>query len=140
MGMYDEFKSSYDLGEKFTNVLCQTKDIEYGIGGTMTLYWLSPAGELWRPQYNGTHDMIFLKEGDEGYSEKLSILNFKWVPTGKHGKYVPHKITKYVEVYPARWKGRWEDWPRCRIHFVDGVLKDFETMSRLDRMREESYL
>jgi len=28
MGMFDYFRSSYDLGEQFTNVVCQTKDIE----------------------------------------------------------------------------------------------------------------
>ena len=38
MGMFDYFRSSYDLGEQFTNVVCQTKDIEDGIGGTMTDY------------------------------------------------------------------------------------------------------
>ena len=28
MGMMDYFRSSYDLGEQFTNIPCQTKDIE----------------------------------------------------------------------------------------------------------------
>ena len=30
MGMFDYFRSAYDLGEQFTNVVCQTKDIETG--------------------------------------------------------------------------------------------------------------
>ena len=55
MGMFDYFHSSYDLGETFTNVICQTKDIEEGYGGTMTDYWLDPAGRLWRPDYRDTH-------------------------------------------------------------------------------------
>lgn len=129
MGMFDYFKSSYDIGEQFTNVDCQTKDIEYGIGGTMTFYWLSPSGELWRPDYIGTHTFEQYKEGDPQYNEKHPFLNFHWVPTGEHGRYVPHKITKYVEVYPERWDGKWEDWPRCRLHFVDGKLKDFKDIT-----------
>lgn len=129
MGLFDYFRSSYDIGEQFTNVECQTKTIDNYISGTMTLYWLSPAGELWRPEYVGTHDMKIYEEGDPEYDPKKLFLNFEWVPTGKHGRYVPHKITKYVEVYPARWEGAWEDWPRCKLHFVDGVLKDFKDIT-----------
>lgn len=128
--MFDEFRSSYNLGEEFTNVYCQTKDIEYGIGGTMTLYWLDPAGQLWRPDYIGTHTFEEISKNDERYNEKSKFLNFEWVPTGKNGRYVPHKITKYIEVYPATWDGEWHDWPRCRLHFVDGVLKDFKRVTR----------
>jgi hypothetical protein len=127
--MFDEFRSSYDLGEHFTNTYCQTKDIEYGIGGTMTLYWLDPAGRLWKPDYIGTHTFEDIPETDKRYDEKRGFLNFEWIPTGKHGKYVPHKITKYVEVYPGQWEGEWVDWPRCRLHFVDGVLKDFKDVT-----------
>jgi hypothetical protein len=124
MGMFDYFRSSYDLGEQFTNVVCQTKDIEDGIGGTMTDYWLDPAGRLWCPHYRDTHTFEEISEDDERYS-KIGFLNFEWIPTGKHGKYTPHEITKYVEVYPANWKGKWEDWPRLRIHFRCGMIQDF---------------
>jgi hypothetical protein len=124
MGMFDYFRSSYDLGEQFTNVVCQTKDIEDGIGGTMTDYWLDPAGRLWCPKYHGTHTFEEIKEDDDRYNDKTRFLNFEWIPTGKHGKYTPHEITKYVEVYPANWKGKWEDWPRLRLHFRHGILQD----------------
>ena len=63
------------------------------------------------------------------YSEKHKFLNFEWVPTGKHGKYMPSMITKYVEVYPSNWKGAWEDWPRLRIHFKYGKLQDYEDVT-----------
>jgi len=37
MGMFDYLRSSYNLGEQFTNKELQTKDVEeYGIGGTMS--------------------------------------------------------------------------------------------------------
>jgi hypothetical protein len=124
MGMFDYFRSAYDLGEQFTNVVCQTKDIEEGIGGTMTDYWLDPAGRLWCPQYHGTHTFEEIPEDDERYSEKLRFLNFEWIPTGKHGVYKAHEITKYIEIHLANWKGEWEDWPRLRLHFRYGILQE----------------
>ena len=128
MGMFDYFRSSYDLGEQFTNVVCQTKDIEDGIGGTMTDYWVDPVGQLWYPNYRDTHTFEEIKEDDPRYNEK-GFLNFEWVPTGQHGKYQPHCITKYVEVYPANWKGKWEDWPRLRIHFKRGIIQEYEDIT-----------
>ena len=110
MGMFDYFRSSYDLGEQFTNVVCQTKDIEEGIGGTMTDYWLDPAGKLWCPQYHGTHTFEEITKDDERYSERLGFLNFEWIPTGKHGVYRPHEITKYIEIHLANWKGDYFFW------------------------------
>jgi len=126
MGMFDYFRSSYDLGEQFTNTVCQTKDIEdYGIGGTMTDYWLDPSGQLWYPSYIETHDFCEIAEDDDRYDEKRKFLNFEWIPTGKHGKYQPHPITKYIEIYPAEWGGKWEDWPRLRLHFRYGRLQEY---------------
>ena len=125
MGMFDYFRSSYDLGEQFTNVVCQTKDIEDGIGGTMTDYWLDPAGKLWCPQYHGTHTFEEISEDDERYDEKRGFLNFEWIPTGVHGKFKLHEITKYIEIYPEGWKGKWEDWPRLRLHFRYGILQEY---------------
>ena len=129
MGMFDYFRSSYNLGEEFTNVVCQTKDIEEGIGGTMTDYWLDPNGVLWYPNYVGTNTFEIIEEDDPRYDPERKFLNFEWVPTGQHGKYMPCMITKYVEVYPADWKGAWEDWPRLRIHFKYGKLQDYEDVT-----------
>lgn len=129
MGMFDYFRSSYDLGGQFTNVVCQTKDIEDGIGGTMTNYWLDPKGKLWCPSYVGTHTFEEIKEGDDRYSETHRFLNFEWIPTGVHGKFKPHEITKYVEIYPEGWPGKWEDWPRLRLHFRHGILQDYSDVT-----------
>jgi hypothetical protein len=47
MGMMDYLRSSFDLGPQFTDVQLQTKDIEeFGIGGSMTHYYLDPSGYL----------------------------------------------------------------------------------------------
>lgn len=131
MGMFDYFKSSYDLGEQFTNVVCQTKDIEDGYGGTMTNYWLDPAGRLWCPHYRDTHTFEIIEEDDPRYNPKMKFLNYEWVPTGVRGKYRQHCITKYIEIYPAEWDGKWEDWPRCQLHFRYGILQDYTHCSRL---------
>ena len=130
MGMFDYVHSSYDLGDQFTGVELQTKDIEdYGIGGTMSDYWLDPHGYLYFIDYSQTSDFVELKEGDDGYDDEKLFLNFRWIPNGKKGKVRPWMITKYIEVYPATWGGSWEDWPRCRIHFKYGRLMDFEDVT-----------
>ena len=101
MGMFDYFRSSYDLGEQFTNVVCQTKDIEEGIGGTMTDYWLDPSGKLWHPRYIGCHTIEIYEEGHPRYDPNAKWANFEWIPTGARGKLQHHPITKYIEIYPA---------------------------------------
>ena len=133
MGMFDYFRSSYDLGE-FTNIQCQTKDIEDGIGGTMTQYWLDPNGVLWYPDYRNTHTFEIIEENDPRYNPKVRFLNYEWIPTGEHGRLKYHPITKYVEVYPEKWDGEWEDWPRCILHFKLGVLQEYEIKTRMEIM------
>ena len=128
MGMYDNVLSSYNLGEHFTNIQCQTKDIEYGYGGTMSQYWISPNGCLYLIDYSHTADFIELKEGDEGYNDERPLLNFTWIPNGTHGKVTPWILTKYIKIYPEKWSGEWEDCPRCKLHFRYGVLQDYETL------------
>ena len=126
MGMFDYFRSSYDLGEPFTNVVCQTKDIEEGIGGTMTDYWLDPAGWLWCPDYKGTTLYEEIPKDDPRYHPKMLFLNYEWVPTGAHGKYRVCPITKYIMIYPENWREKWEHWPTLRLHFKQGRLIDYE--------------
>ena len=126
MGMFDYVRSSYDLGEQFTDVELQTKDIEDGIGGTLSQYWISPDGVLYHIDYSHTADFVELKEGDEDYQETHKWRNFKWVSNGNHGKIRPWMITKYIEVYPSDWKGNYDDWPRLKLHFRYGKLQDYE--------------
>ena len=130
MSMFDYVRSSYYLGEHFSGN-CQTKEIEeYGIGGTMSQYWISPDGQLYLIDYSHTADFVELKEGDDGYNDKLALLNFKWIPNGTHGKVRPWNITKYVTIYPQNWQGDWEDWPDCRIHFKNGIVQNYEILTK----------
>ena len=134
MSMFDYIRSSYNLEPQFTNTVLHTKDIEEGIGGTMSQYWISPDGQLYLIDYSHTADFVELKEGDEGYQEgRLSMLNFQWIPNGNHGKVRPWNITKYITVYPEQWEGSWETWPDCRIHFKDGKIQDFQILTKGDR-------
>jgi len=131
MGMFDYVRSSYNLGAQHTNVECQTKDIEdFGIGGTLSHFWIDPSGYLWCGDYTGTSTFELIQEDDPRYDPQRLFLNYEWVPTGKRGKYHVHNITKYIEIYPVTWKGDWENWPRCKIHFKKGKIVDYETFSR----------
>lgn len=124
MGMMDFFRSSYDLGEHFTNTRCQTKDID----NMMSDFWLSPSGQLYYINYSHTADFVELKEGDEGYSD-MGLLNFKWIPNGTHGKVSPFYLTKYISIYPERWEGEWKEWPTLKLHFKYGKLMDYEDIT-----------
>ena len=128
MGMFDYVRSSYPLPEPFMSVN-QTKDIEYGIGGTMTDYWIDPTGLLWYGSYVGCHTFEFIEEGDPRYDPKAFWANQEWVPTGVHGKFQVHSLTKYIEIHPEHHDGKWEDWPRLRLHFRRGKLLDFEDVT-----------
>ena len=64
MGMFDYVRSSYPLPEPFMGTN-QTKDIEDGIGGTMTDFWIDPDGYLWCPKYRDTHTFEEISEDDE---------------------------------------------------------------------------
>lgn len=134
MGMFDYVRSSYNLGEHFTNVECQTKEIEDYYSGTLSHFWIDPAGYLWCGDYSGTSTLEIIEENDPRYDPKRLFLNYEWIPTGQHGKYHVHPITKYVEIYPATWDGHYDDWPRCRIHFKHGRVVEYEHLTRSERV------
>ncbi len=129
MGMFDYIRSSYDLGEHFTNTRCQTKDIEEGYSGTMTHFWIDPKGILWYPDYGGTSTFEIIEKDDPRYNPKHQFLNYEWISTGQRGKYQVHPITKYIEIYPEQWDGKWEYLPRCKIHFKHGKVQNYEDVT-----------
>lgn len=125
MGMFDWVRSSYNLGPQFTDVELQTKDID----NLMNHYWIAPDGILYVIDYSHTADFVELQEGDEGYNDTHKLFNFRWIPNGVHGKVSPVMITKYIEVYPAEWKGKWEDWPRLKLHLKYGRVVEYEDIT-----------
>lgn len=127
--MFDYFLSSYELGDAFTDIPCQTKDIEYSIGGTMSHYWLDPSGRLYVMNFSGTHSFHAIEEDDPRYDANKLFTNFEWVPTGKNGKVEPHFLTKYIHVYPENWQGSYDEWPTMLLHFKMGLLIDYEDVT-----------
>ena len=104
MGMFDTIRSSYDLGPGFWNKELQTKDLTC----TLSVYWISPNGELFEIDYSGTVDW-----GPD----------LKTVSNGNHGKVRPVIITTEVEVYPVKWDAYYSKFPTMKITFIDGVLR-----------------
>jgi hypothetical protein len=128
MGLFDYVRSSYSLGEEFTDIELHTKDIEKGIGGTMSRYWIDPAGQLWMVDYRDAFDFDEDPNWKNDGKVISAIFKYKFLPNGKHGKLVPQNITDYVCVYPAQWDKEWKDWPTCRVHFVNGVIQDYKNI------------
>jgi hypothetical protein len=137
MGLFDYVRSSYPLGEAFTDTECQSKDMERGIGGTMSQYWIDPAGRLWRVDYRDAFEFGEDPDWVDDGSKFGALFQYKFLPNGKHGKLVPQYLTDYVCIYPSQWDGEWEDWPTCRIHFSNGVLQSHENITK--RQQYPSY-
>lgn len=133
MGMFDYVRSSYPLGEAFTDTECQTKDMERGIGGTMSHYWIDPAGKLWRVDYRDAFDFGEDPDWVDDGRTVSALFKYKFLPNGKHGKLVPQYLTDYVCIYPAQWGGEWKDWPTCRVHFVNGVIQNYENITKSEQ-------
>ena len=121
MGMFDFFRSSYDLGEPFTETVCQSKTFNERYRGFLDFYWLDPSGSLWIRDDKDTHDMV---ESDE------ELLGFYFMPNGSHGKVKACQLSKTVVVYPQEYDGQWEDWPECSLTFLNGKLQNYETRAR----------
>lgn len=119
--MFDTVRSSYDLGPGFKKEL-QTKSLDC----CMTDYWISPAGQLFEINYEGTSTFEVIGEDDPRYDHDRVFLNYEWIPTGNHGKIKPVYLFHVVEVYPAVWDCYYAPFPRCKIFFKDGIIRDLE--------------
>lgn len=115
MGMFDYVRSSYKLGKEFEG-MNQTKSIDRYDGGSLREHWIDPSGRIWAIDYSGTQDFV---------PDNESPMYFTYAPNGNHGRVTPLFITDYVEIYPEKYYGPYLDTPRCRIHFVNGVIKSF---------------
>ena len=129
MGMYDYFRSSYDLGPHCTEIECQTKDIDDFGGGTMSQYWLDPAGYLYFIDYTGTQDYYFREDRDVLYH--LPLMEIK--PNGNKGKVTPCLITKYIEIYPSKLDISFTEIPTLRLNIKYGRLMEYDDITRYGR-------
>ena len=124
MGMFDYFKSSYYIGDDFTDVTCQTKSLDC----TMDFYWLDPAGVLWVVDYGNTYDVVIHAPGDPLYSHDQPWSNFDHVPNGNLGRVVNCRVTRSVEVYPEKYTPS-DVFPRCVLYIVDGFLVSYQDVT-----------
>ena len=117
MGMYDNIISSYPLGDRYTGVQCQTKDIDPEWYGTMSQYWISPNGELFIISFTDVFEFVRSENRPFGFDR---------VPTGKHGRVRPVELTSYIHIYPEKESLAEVNWRKLRLHFIDGKLMEFE--------------
>ncbi len=120
MGMFDEIKCSSNIGE-LTNVVCQTKDIDYYYGGNLSFYWVDPSGALFFIDYTGTHDYF------ENIDPNVSVFDkVRFVPNGNHGRCGPTTLTRDIVVYNSKTHpDGLVDLVKCKLSFVSGKLLDF---------------
>ena len=124
MGMFDCVKCSSDIGA-LTNEDCQTKDMDTW-GGTMSFYWVDPAGALWTTDYQGTAAIEYVDNGDSPW-EKVSI-----TPTGQRGRLTRAYTTRYIHIYRTKTHPDGvTDLDTCRLHFVEGILQDFKYINKV---------
>ena len=121
MGMFDYFRSSYDLGEPFTETVCQSKTFNEKYRGFLDLYWLDPSGRLWVIEDENIYDVV---DSDE------NLLGLEYILNGNHGRVKACQLSKTVVVYPQTHKGQWEDWPECSLTFLNGKLQHYEARPR----------
>lgn len=114
MGMFDIVYSNYIFSDDIIATEYQTKDVENFIGGTLSEYWIDPSGLLWSINYKDTYQ-IKVNNNSKIYKEK----------TGLRGKISPYKITKWITIYPSKWKEDYANWPHIKIKFVDGKLIEY---------------
>lgn len=115
MGMFDTVRSSYPIfGEPWDQEL-QTKDLMCSLNH----YWISPDGVLYDISYQGTHDMVIKPEEMRKHGLDL----YEWHFNGTNGRVMFTPWYGVVELYPARWEGKFCDMPHALIQFRDGQIE-----------------
>lgn len=124
--MFDYVRSSYKFTDEFNDsTVFQTKDLDC----SLETYYIDPSGVIWKPDYVGTSDIVFLEPEDPEYNEELQFLNIKCVPTGKRGRYKPLNITDYVTIYPEYiQRPKYNIRTDIRIHFFQGIIQNYEVI------------
>lgn len=125
IGLLDRFRSSYNLGDQFTNTELHTRDLSC----SMDDYWLSPDGVLWKPDYTGVNKLVFYEEDHPYYDPEALWSNYDLIPTGNNGRVRRQYTSSQVRIYPPTWNGEWNDWPTLRLLFENGILKDWEDIT-----------
>ena len=125
MGMFDELKCSFNIGE-LTNVLCQTKDIDPWEGGTMSFYWIDPAGQMWATDTSGC-TAIEYKDANGPLWNRI-----KYVPTGLKGRIYPLDLTRELEIYrTVTHPDGYVETTYCQLLILKGTVEYFEYINNV---------
>ena len=119
MGMYDTVRCDYPIAPEFKGE-CQTKEIDRWIGGTMTLYYIDPAGHLYEVDTRGTTEWVRDPTKEKPWP-------YRRLQTGKHGRVRPLTgFTDYVTIYPAQR----DVWQEARLHIINGKVQSLTLLDR----------
>ena len=94
--MFDYVRVSANIGP-LTNVQCETESL----GCKLCRYWVSPAGQLFVIDYEGTHDFVLITESDPEYDHQFPWRNTDVVKNGCHGAVAPVSFTGALYLKPA---------------------------------------
>ena len=112
MGMFDEVRSSFSG----LNGYYQTKDLD----NLMWVYYIDPAGRLWRVDYSGTADI-----GLESFANGLPRVSY--LSNGAKGKVVPLDFTGSIILREMDYNENVFSW---EVNFHEGVVQSFFLASK----------
>ena len=90
---FDYVRCSMDIGH-LTNLTLETESLR----SAMDRYWVSPAGQLFVINCDGTHDFFIITESDPGYDYEYDWRNLDIVPNGAHGVVAPVYFTGTLDL------------------------------------------
>lgn len=116
---FDYIRVSADIGE-LKDVQCETQSLS----NTGSRFWVSPAGELFVVDYEGTHDFVILTETDPEYDHQYSWRNYDIVKNGAHGVVSPVDFTGVID-FRAAMPDPDEDMIYGALYFERGICPAF---------------
>ena len=116
--LFDYVRCSMDIGV-LTDVTCET----VSLGGNMGRYWVSPAGQLFFIDYEGTHDFVIITESSPEYDHQYTWRNTSVKPNGSHGAVAPVAFTGTLYIAPNRVLQPEFQWEYRVLDFEDGLCQ-----------------
>ena len=116
--LFDYVRCSMDIG-CLTDVTCET----LSLGGNMMRYWISPAGQLFIIDYEGTHDFVIITETSPEYDHKYAWRNTSIKPNGAHGVVAPVAFTGVLDLAPNPSLQPDMNWEFRTLVFEDGLCQ-----------------
>lgn len=115
---FDYVRCSMDIGV-LTDVTCETDSL----GGNMERYWISPAGQLFVIDYEGTHDFVIITETSPEYDAQHPWRNTDIKPNGAHGVVAPVAFSGTLAIAPNPVLQPEFDWEFKALVFEDGLCQ-----------------